>query len=101
MARIAIHPGEHLKDELDEIGLSASALARQLEVPPNRLTEIIAGERSITAETAVLLGHWFGTSPAFWLNLQTTYDLRIAEQALSKTLRKLPTLKRAEVRLGG
>lgn len=99
MARIAIHPGEQLKDELDEIGLSASALARQLDIPPNRLTEIIAGERSITAETAVLLGHWFGTSPAFWLNLQTAYDLRIAEQALGKTLRKLPTLKRVDGRL--
>ena len=95
MARTAIHPGEHLKLELDEIGMSASELARQLRVPANRLTEIIASQRSITAETAVLLGHWFGMSAAFWLNLQTMYDLRNAEKALGKFIAKLPTLKRA------
>lgn len=95
MTRAAVHPGEHLKDELDELGISASELARQLRIPANRLTEIIAGERSITAETAVLLGHWFGTSAAFWINLQTMHDLRIAERAMGKTLRKLPTMKRA------
>lgn len=93
MAPTAIHPGEHLKDELAELGLSASGLARQLRIPANRLTEIIAGDRSITAETAVLLGHWFGTSAAFWPNLQNIYDLRLAEKALSKTLRKLSTRK--------
>jgi antitoxin HigA-1 len=95
MARTAIHPGEHLKLELEELGLSASELARQLRVPANRLTEIIAGERSITAETAILLGHWFGMSAAFWLNLQTMYDLRNAEKTLGKSIAKLPTLKRA------
>ncbi len=93
MTRLAIHPGEHLRDELDELGLSASELARQLQIPANRLTEIIAGERSITAETAVLLGHWFGTSPTFWLNLQSQYDLRIAERALARSLAKLPKRK--------
>ena len=98
MARTAIHPGEHLKDELDELGMSASALARELDVPANRVTEIINGERSITAETALRLGHWFGTSPAFWLNLQTTYDLRLAEKSLAKALSKLP--RRTERRLG-
>ena len=96
MARTAIHPGEQLKDELDVLDMSASELARQLQVPANRLTEIINGERSITAETAVLLGHWFGTSPAFWLNLQTTYDLRVAQKALAKTLPKLPRRKRSD-----
>jgi antitoxin HigA-1 len=95
MPRIAIHPGEHLKDELDELGMSASELARQLRVPANRVTEIIAGDRAISAETAVLLGHWFGTSPTFWLNLQVMYDLRIAEKALGKRLPKLPTRRRA------
>jgi antitoxin HigA-1 len=95
MARTAIHPGEHLKLELDELGMSASELARQLRVPANRLTGIIAGERSITAETAVLLGHWFGMSASFWLNLQTMYDLRNAEKVLGKSIAKLPTLKRA------
>ena len=96
MARTPIHPGEHLKEELEELDLSASELARQLKVPTNRLTEIINGERSITAETALLLGHWFGTSPAFWLNLQMMYDLRMAEKALAKTLKKLPQRKRVE-----
>lgn len=91
MARTPLHPGEHLKDELNDMGLSASELARQLHIPGNRLTEIIAGQRSVTAETALLLGHWFGTSPTFWLNLQSMYDLRIAERALKKTLAKLPT----------
>ena len=94
MARTPIHPGEHLKDELVALDMSASELARQLRIPANRVTEIIAGERSISAETAVLLGHWFGTSPAFWLNLQSIYDLRIAERALSKKLSRLP--KRAD-----
>lgn len=91
MARTAIHPGEHLKDELDAIGMSASELARQLRIPANRLTEIIAGDRAVSAETAILLGHWFGTSAAFWMNLQTTYDLRRAERALSKSVKALPT----------
>ena len=96
MARTPIHPGEHLRDELEALDMSASELARQLQVPPNRLTEIINGERSITAETALRLGHWFGTSAAFWLNLQTTYDLRMAEKALSRKLAKLPRRQRAE-----
>ena len=90
MSRTPIHPGEHLKEELDELGMSASELARQLDVPPNRLTEIIKGERSITAETALRLGHWFGTSAAFWLNLQMMHDLRLAEKALGRKLAKLP-----------
>jgi antitoxin HigA-1 len=97
MTRSAIHPGEHLKDELDELRMSASDLARQIQVPADRLAEVIAGKRPISAETAVLLGHWFGMSPVFWLNLQSIYDLRIAERALSKTLPKLPTRKREGV----
>ncbi|MFM2423113.1 MAG: hypothetical protein RL291_1643 [Pseudomonadota bacterium] len=93
MARTPIHPGEHLKSELEELGISASELARQLRVPANRLTGIIAGDRAVSAETAVLLGHWFGTSAAFWMNLQATYDLRRAELALGKTVKALPTRK--------
>lgn len=100
MARTAIHPGEHLKDELAELGVSAPELARQLRIPVGELTEIIGGTRSITAETAVLIGHWFGTSAAFWLNLQTLYDLRRAEKALNKVLRKLPTRKDARAEAG-
>ena len=90
MARTPIHPGEHLKEELAELGLSASELARQIRVPPNRLTGIINGTRSMTADTALRLGHWFGTSADFWMKLQMLYDLRLAEQALTETLSKLP-----------
>ncbi len=97
MTRTAIHPGEHLKEELNTLGISASALARQIEVPANRITEIINGERSLTADTALRLGHWFGTSADFWLNLQKIYDLRLAERTLAKTLPKLPRLKRQRV----
>jgi antitoxin HigA-1 len=72
-----IHPGEILKDELDDLGLSASAFAKQISVPVNRVTSIINGQRSITADTALRLARFFGTSPEFWLNLQTSYDLKI------------------------
>lgn len=89
MARTPNQPGEHLKEEPEALGMSASELARQLDVPPNRLTEIINGERSVTAQTALRLGHWFGTSAAFWLNLQMMYDLRLAEKALGRKLAKL------------
>src|SRR5215471_10021631 len=80
MARPAIHPGEVLAEELEELGVSPTELSRQLCVPPNRITQIIQGKRSITGDTALRLGHWFGTSPQFWLNLQAAYDLRVAEQ---------------------
>jgi len=69
MARPAIHPGEVLAEELEELGVSPTELSRQLCVPPNRITQIIQGKRSITGDTALRLGHWFGTSPQFWLNL--------------------------------
>jgi antitoxin HigA-1 len=80
MPAIAIHPGEHLAEELNELGMSASELARKLDVPPNRITAILNRQRSITADTALRLAKFFGTSPNFWLNLQILYDLRIAEQ---------------------
>src|SRR5258708_28896566 len=70
MARTPIHPGEHLAEELKELGIAAAELARQIDVPTNRVTEIMNGERAITADTALRLGHWFGTSAGFWLNLQ-------------------------------
>jgi addiction module HigA family antidote len=76
----AIHPGEHLAEELNELGMSASELARKLGVPTNRITAILNGQRSVTADTALRLAHFFGTSANFWLNLQILYDLRIAEQ---------------------
>ncbi len=91
MTRQPIHPGEILSDELAELSLSASALARQIKVPPNRISQIIQGKRAITGETALRLGHWFGTNPQFWLNLQSQYDLRLAEAEAGKEVRKLPT----------
>ena len=92
MARSAIHPGEHLAEELREIGMSAAALARQIDVPVNRVTGIINGQRGITADTALRLGHWFGTSAEFWLNLQSLYELRLARQEVGDEVRKLPKL---------
>jgi antitoxin HigA-1 len=82
MPVLAIHPGEHLAEELEELGMSAAALARNLGVPTNRITSILKGQRSITADTALRLARFFGTSPNFWLNLQVLYDLRIAEQEM-------------------
>jgi addiction module HigA family antidote len=90
MARTPIHPGEHLAEELREIGISAAALARQIDVPVNRITAIINGQRGVTADTALRLGHWFGTSPEFWLNLQTLYELRLARQEVGDRVEKLP-----------
>jgi addiction module HigA family antidote len=89
--RTAIHPGEHLGEELEELGLSAAEFARQLDVPTNRITAIVNGQRSISADTALRLGHWFGMAPEFWLNLQSVYDLRRAEQALGNRLTALPS----------
>ena len=90
--RTPIHPGKHLEIELTEIGISASELARQIKVPANRVTEIINGARAISADTAIRLGHWFGMSAEFWLNLQKLYELRMAENMLAGTIEKLPTL---------
>ena len=90
MVKIIIHPGEHLADELKALGMSANTLAKELGVPTNRLTQIIAGKRSITGDTALRLGKWFGTGPDIWMNLQKNYELRIAAQELGDTLNKIP-----------
>src|SRR5216684_4031787 len=90
MARTPIHPGEHLAEELRELGVSAAELSRQIEVPVNRITAIINGRRSITADTALRLGHWFGTTPEFWLNLQKLYELRLAQARIGERVEKLP-----------
>ena len=92
----AIHPGEHLADELRELGMSAAALARRLNVPTNRVTEILNGRRAITGDTALRLGHFFGTTPEFWLNLQSLYELRMAQKKAGKSIQRLPTLKHVE-----
>ena len=90
MARSPIHPGEILADELQEIGITPTGLARQIEVPANRITEIIHGRRGITGDTALRLGHWFGTSAQFWLNLQSAYDIRVAQAKAGGEIAKLP-----------
>jgi len=90
MARTPIHPGEVLAEELSELGVSAAELARQLKVPANRITGIVNGERSISADSALRLGHWFGTSAEFWLNLQKSYELRLAEREKGNEIKRLP-----------
>lgn len=91
MARTPIHPGEILKDELDEIGISAAELARQIEVPANLISQILAGRRAVTADTALRLGRWLGTSAEMWMNLQKTYELDLARQQVGASIDRLPT----------
>ena len=95
MARTPIHPGEILSDELAELNIAAAELAREIKVPPNRITQIIAGKRSISADTALRLGKWLGTGPRLWLNLQQTYELDLASEVLKDTLGKIKTRKAA------
>lgn len=92
----AIHPGEHLAEELKELGMSAAELARRLDVPTNRITSILSGQRSITGDTALRLAHFFGTSAEFWLNLQSLYELRIAQKKVGRSIEALPRLKHGE-----
>jgi addiction module HigA family antidote len=91
MTRPAIHPGEILADELEELTITPTELARQLSVPANRITQIIQGKRAITGDTALRLGHWFGMSAQFWLNLQSAYDLKVAHSLAGDEIKKLPT----------
>ena len=97
MALTAIHPGEHLAEELEALDMSAAELARKIDVPTNRVTQILNGTRAITGDTALRLAHFFGTSPHFWLNLQSLYDLRLAQQKVGQSVKALPTLKRREL----
>jgi len=92
----AIHPGEHLAEELSELKMSAAELARQLKVPTNRITEILIGRRAITGDTALRLAHFFGMTAEFWLNLQSLYEIRLAQQKAGKSIKSLPRLKRLE-----
>lgn len=92
MARTAIHPGEHLAEQLAELGMSAAELGRRLEVPTNRITGILNSQRAVTGDTALRLAHFFNTSPEFWLNLQKLYELRLAEAKSGATIRRLPRL---------
>src|SRR5271163_1634824 len=93
MAVTAIHPGEHLAEELEALDMSAAELARKLRVPTNRVTQILNGTRAITGDTALRLAHFFGTSPQFWLNLQSLYELRLAQEKAGKSIKTLPTVK--------
>jgi addiction module HigA family antidote len=90
MPRTPVHPGEHLAEELRELGITAAELSRQIDVPVNRITGIIHGQRGITADTALRLAHWFGTSPQFWMNLQQLYELRLAESEVGAKIAALP-----------
>lgn len=92
MLKRAIHPGLILSDELQEIKITPTELARQIRVPANRLSQIIAGKRSITGDTALRLGHWFGMNPQFWMNLQAQFDLASAEHGVGDVIKNLPTM---------
>ena len=91
MFRRTVHPGEVLKDELEELGMTATEFARQIAVPPNRVSQLIAGKRSVTGDTALRFGHWFGVEPQFWMNLQTQYDLAMVDKETGAAIRHLPT----------
>lgn len=95
--RAPVHPGEILKHEfLDELNLSAYALAKVLRVPTNRITGIINGERAVTADTALRLAQYFDTTPEFWLNLQTHYDLTVTRQRIARHIeREVPRMTAA------
>jgi addiction module HigA family antidote len=86
----AVHPGEVLEEQLDELRITRTEFARQIDVPPNRISQIIAGKRAVTGDTALRLGHWFGVEPQFWLNLQSAHDIRIAEERAGREIARLP-----------
>src|SRR5262249_17218976 len=96
MALTAIHPGDHLAEELRALDMSTAELARKIDVPTNRITQILNGTRAITGNTALRLAHFFGTSAQFWMNLQSLYELRLAQEEMGKSIKSLPTLKRRE-----
>jgi addiction module HigA family antidote len=96
MPFVAIHPGEHLAEELRSLNISASELARRIQVPTNRVTKILNGQRAITADTALRLARFFGTRAEFWMNLQGLHDLRVAEARTGSIIEQLPTLRRSE-----
>src|SRR6202162_5695070 len=93
MGLTAIHPGEHLAEELKALDMSAAELARKINVPTNRVTQILNGTRAITGDTALRLAHFFGTSAEFWLNLQSLYEIRLAQQKSGPAIKALPTIK--------
>lgn len=101
MARAAVHPGEILTEDLAALGMSAAELSRQIRVPTNRITAILKGQRAVTGDTALRLGHFFGTSPEFWLNLQKLYELRQAKARAGSEVKRLPRLAASRRRVRG
>src|SRR5580704_8043343 len=85
-----VHPGLILKEELEEASVSLTEFARQIDVPANRISQIIAGKRTITGDTALRFGHWFGVEPQFWLNLQAAYEIRVAAEKAGREIARLP-----------
>lgn len=98
MARDAIHPGEHLAEQLTALDMSAAEFARRIDVPTNRVTELLNGKRSITADTALRLARAFNTSARFWMNLQVLHDLRVAEAATGRGMTKIAPVTKPSVR---
>ena len=93
MARELIHPGEFLADELQEIGMSPTEFSRQIDVPANRVSQIISGKRSVSADTALRIGHFFDTGPELWMNLQKSYDIDLAREEAGEAIALLPQWK--------
>lgn len=91
MFKRTVHPGEILKDELEGLGITLTEFARQIDVPANRVSQIIAGKRAVTGDTALRFGHWFGMDPQFWLNLQAQFELAVADRESGEAIRHLPT----------
>ena len=92
---IPVHPGEILRDELDDLGLSANALSKALGVPANRVTMILNGQRGVSADTALRLARYFGTTPQLWMNLQKTWELRQAEIAAGREIEETVALRQS------
>lgn len=90
MSKGAIPPGDILKDEPDELGITTTDFPRQIDVPPNRVSQIIAAKRAITGDTALRFGHWCGMDPRFWLNLRVQFDLAAADRQTGEAIRHLP-----------
>ena len=99
MARDPIHPGKFLADELAELGMSATALAHTLGVPPNRIYQILNGKRALTADTALRLSQWLGTSAELWMNLQKLSELRLAEQQTGEEIKRTVTRRQLSPQL--
>ena len=94
-----VHPGEILADELAELNKSATELARELHVPANRITQLVAGKRAMTADTALRLERWLGVSAAFWMNLQKRYELDLAREKSDEILKTIQPLPQASRKL--